>query len=101
MENTSTVNLLTEFEFCVLRFKVAKLLRTTHRKITAIDLMDDGKIVVRTSFILPIEFKNVTEIHDEFKRFFPNAVVPDEFTSTDGLHRSIRIDQSPIVSLVY
>lgn len=99
MDNTSNVKLFTEFDFCVLRFKIAKLLRTSHRRIKTIDVMDDGRIVVRTSFILCVEFKNEKEINDDFNHFCPDVVVPDEFTSTDGLHRSIKKDNSPLVSL--
>lgn len=99
MYDSSNVKLLTEYEFCVLRFKVAKLLKTTHRRIKGIDVMDDGKIIVRTSFILSVEFNSIREIDDDFKRFCPDIAIPETFTSTDGLHRPIKRDDSLLVPL--
>ncbi|WP_263833724.1 hypothetical protein [Sulfurospirillum oryzae] len=100
MSKSTNVQLLSEFDFCVLRFKIAKLLRTSHRRILSIDVMDDGKIVAHTSFIIPVEFQNVKEIDDDFKHFYPDVVVPDIFTATDGSHRSIKREESQLVPLV-
>ena len=82
--------MLTEFDFCVLRFKVSKLLKITHRKVKSIDVMENGQIIVHTGLgFIPISFQSVKEIHDDFAKFYPDVVVPSEFTSTDGLHRTI------------
>ena len=62
---------LTEYDFCVLRFKIAKLLKVTHRRVKTIDVMEDGKIIAHTSLgFFPVEFNSIKEINDDFTKFY-------------------------------
>lgn len=68
---------LTENDFNLLRFKLAKLLKTREKRILKIDICIDESIIVMTGFgFFPIKFKNIKEIEDDFKTFYPNEVIP-------------------------
>ncbi len=92
--------MLSEFDFCVLRFKIAHLLKIGHRRIKSMDVMLDGKIIVHTFMgLIPISFNSVKEIDNDFAKFYPDVVVPDKFTSTDGLHRTIVKEKKELLVL--
>lgn len=85
-----SIQLLSEFDFCVLRFMIAKLLKISHRRVKGIDIQDDGKVIARTSLgFVSVSFNSIKEIKDDFKLFYPDVEVPQKFTSTDGFHRTI------------
>lgn len=76
---------LSEFDFHVLRFKLAKLLQTRHRKIQKIDILDNGNVLVATGFLSrSVLFENLKEIHDDFAQMYPDVVVPSEFKGAQG-----------------
>lgn len=76
---------LSEFDFHALRFKLAKLLQTRHRKIKKIDILDNGNVLVSTGFLSrPVLFENLKEIYDDFAQMYPDVVVPNVFKGVQG-----------------
>jgi hypothetical protein len=70
--------MLTENDFKVLRFKLAKLLKTKEKRIKKIDLCEDDSIFVHTGFgYFPIKFINVNEINNDFEKFYPDIKIPN------------------------
>jgi len=73
--------MLSTTDLNILRFKIAKLLKTKESRIKQIDISLDDTVLVHTGFgFFPISFKSVNEINSEFKKYFPNAKIPLKFS---------------------
>ncbi len=69
--------MLSDNDFRLLKYKLAKLLKTKQGRISKIEFLEDGSILVFTIFnLFPIKFNNKKEIDDDFDRFYGSDSIP-------------------------